>query len=266
MTAADHDAASNRDVDESSERGLTKRTERVRLERDPAQPPTTGERVLYFVAWYLLRGLAKLWFRAEIRGREHAPEGAFILAPVHRSYLDFALVSAVLPSNRRLRMLAKDTIWKGVIGRLWTGLGAIPVHRGTPDRDALRASISVVEAGEALVVFPEGTRQSGPTVDDVFDGPAFVQARTGVPIVPVGIGGSEAAMPRGSKFPKRHKIVLIVGDPIAAPLQDASSAGDRRAVVRRSTVRHQTKVLRDAVQRLFDEAQAAAGTPNPETK
>lgn len=268
MTVPDHDATSASDVEEVSARRLTKRTERVRLARDPARPPTAFERFLYSVAWYLLRGLAKLWFRAEVRCREHAPDGPFILAPVHRSYLDFALVSAILPPNRRLRMLAKDTIWKGGLGRLWTALGAIPVHRGTPDRDALHAAIAVVEAGEALVVFPEGTRQSGPTVDDVFDGPAFVQARTGVPIVPVGIGGSEAAMPRGSKFPKRRKIVLLVGEALPAPDSAVTSshgaeASGRRSVVRRSAVRKQTERLREAVQTLFDEAQVAAGTPNP---
>jgi 1-acyl-sn-glycerol-3-phosphate acyltransferase len=202
----------------------------------------------------LIFGLCRLWFRLEIRGREHLPEGPFVLAPIHRSNLDFALVSSVV--TRRMRFLAKDTIWKGAWGRIWDALGAIPVHRGTPDRDSLKACVAVVGAGEPLVLFPEGTRQTGPRIHECFDGAAFVQARTGVPIVPVGIGGSEAAMPKGSKFPKPRRVVVVIGPPLSAPERAASG------VVRRSSVRRQTELLAAAVQAQFDEAQALAGTPN----
>lgn len=235
---------------------LTRRAERVRDHRDPTTPATRVDQFLYHVAWWLLRGLCRAWFRVEVVGREKVPEGAFVVAPVHRSYLDFALVSGILPPGRRLRYLAKDTLWSGWWGRLWDALGAIPVHRGTPDREALRACVAVVEAGEPVVMFPEGTRQHGPRLAELFDGPAFVQARTGVPVLPVGVGGSEAAMPRGSKFPKRHKIVVLVGEALGAPEPTPSG------VVRRSALRDQTARLRDEVQRLFDDAQERAGSPN----
>src|SRR3954447_3706971 len=169
---------------------------------DHAAPPTKGQLRLYAFISGALRGAGKFWFRARVRGVENVPEeGAFVLAPVHRSNLDFALVLFV--TKRRMRYLAKDTLWKGggFWAKLFTALGGIPVARGTADREALRTCIEVVEAGEPLVMFPEGTRQQGPEVQHCFDGPAFVQSRTGVPIVPVGIGGSEAAMPKGSKIP-----------------------------------------------------------------
>ena len=70
--------------------------------------------------------------------------------------------------------------------------------------------MTVLERGEPLVLFPEGTRQSGP--DDrreMFDGPAFVACRADVPILPVGIGGTETAMRKGSKFARPVKIAIV---------------------------------------------------------
>ena len=82
-------------------------------------------------------------------------------------------------------------------------------------------------------------------------------ARAGVPIVPMGIGGSEAMMPKGAKLPRFQKLVLVVGDPIPAP--DRTEGGR----VPRSAVAKLTEQLRDEVQVLFDDAQRRAGTPNP---
>ena len=67
------------------------------------------------------------------------------------------------------------------------------------------------------MLFPEGARQSGPIVQPLFDGAVYVAAKAGVPIVPVGVGGSERCMPKGSKLIYPHKIHVIVGDPIAPP-------------------------------------------------
>jgi 1-acyl-sn-glycerol-3-phosphate acyltransferase len=102
-------------------------------------------------------------------------------------------------------------------------------------------------------MFPEGQRRTGPVVEDLFDGTAFVAAKTGVPIVPVGIGGSEAMMPKGAKFLRRSKLVMIVGDPIPAPAR--TEAGR----VPRTAVRDLTEAIGSELQRLFDQAQASAG-------
>lgn len=235
---------------------LTVAPRRVRVEADPLAPPTRFQRRFYaFIARSVML-LTKAWFKVRIEGLEHVPtDRPFILAPVHRSNLDFALVVGCT-GPRRMRYLAKDTIWKGFWGKIWTALGAIPVHRGAPDREALKTCIGVIQRGEPLVMFPEGTRQSGPTVDELFDGVAYVQARTGAPIVPVGIGGSEAAMPKGSKFPKRRQVVLVVGPALAAPGKGENGR------VPRNAVRERTVELAQVVQELFDEAQRLAGTPN----
>jgi len=210
--------------------------------------------------WYatiraIVVGFCKVFWRLSITGLDNVPaSGPFVLAPVHRSNVDFAIVAAC--SKRRMRYLAKDSIWKFGMGRVWESLGAIAVVRGTPDREAMRQLEDTLRTGEPVVMFPEGTRQSGPEVQPLFDGVAYVAARARVPIVPVGIGGSERAMPKGSKMIRPVKITMVVGPPI---VPEAREEGAR---VPRRVVGEITATLKSEVQRLFDEAQALAGTPN----
>lgn len=219
--------------------------------------PSRLTRVAYAIVRGLIWLVAKLVGRVEVIGAEKVPAtGAFILAPVHRSNVDFALTSLV--TRRPMRYMGKDSIWKSkLLGRFVTMLGAFPVHRGSADRDALKACEEIVRGGSPLVMFPEGTRRSGPVVEDLFDGTAFVAARTGAPIVPMGIGGSEAMMPKGAKVLRPTKLVLIVGDPIPAPERT------EKGRVPRSAVGELTRRLQQEIQDLFDEAQVRAGRPNP---
>jgi len=208
-------------------------------------------------AWYALaRGLVEVvcrtYWRVRIEGRERIPrEGAFVIAPVHRSNIDTLLAGCLV--RRRVRFMGKDSLWRyGWSAALFDSLGAFPVHRGTPDREALRACEEAVRAGEPVVLFPEGTRQSGPKLHPIFEGAAFVAARAGVPIVPVGIGGSEWAMPKGSRRILPVKVVMVVGEPIMPPARSGGRVS-RRAVAALS------EELAHALQVLYDEALAAAG-------
>jgi 1-acyl-sn-glycerol-3-phosphate acyltransferase len=154
--------------------------------------------------------------------------------------------------------MGKDSIWRSkLLGRFVSMLGAFPVHRGSADREAVKASQAIVEGGSPLLLFPEGSRKTGPVVEDLFDGVAYVAAKAGVPIVPMGIGGSERMMPKGATLPRFGKLVLIVGPPIPAPPR---TEGGR---VPRSAVTALTERVQSEVQALFDEAQVRAGCPNP---
>jgi 1-acyl-sn-glycerol-3-phosphate acyltransferase len=229
----------------------------TRFDEDVEDPgaPTRSRLALYGGVRLALLAFAKVWFRLRVEGADRVPrEGAFILAPTHRSNLDFLLVLAC--TRRRMRFLGKASLWRSGTSRLFHALGGIPVHRGTADREALRTCVRTIRSGERLVIFPEGARQTGPTVTELFDGPTYVQAQTGVPIVPVGVGGSEAAMPKGARFPRPRKVVVVVGEPLPAAQVEGS-------VARRSAVRQQSATLHEVLQQLFDEAQRSAGTPNP---
>jgi 1-acyl-sn-glycerol-3-phosphate acyltransferase len=219
--------------------------------------PTRGTRISYAVVRGLILLVAKLFGRVQIHGAEKVPtEGAFVLAPVHRSNVDFALASLV--TDRPMRYMGKDSIWKSKpLGRFVSMLGAFPVHRGSADRDALEACIDIITGGSPLVMFPEGTRCSGPVIEELFDGTAFVAAKAGVPIIPVGIGGSEAMMPKGAKFLHPSRLVLVIGDPIPTPERN------EKGRVPRSAVGGVTERLHGEMQALFDDAQRRAGRPNP---
>ena len=202
---------------------------------------------LYSFVRLVLAGFTRVFWRLTIEGRENLPaSGSYVVAPVHRSNIDFAVVAVI--TRRRLRYMAKDSLWKYGLGRLWEALGAFPVHRGSADREALRRCIEVIERGEPLVLFPEGTRQAGPEVQPLFDGAAYVASRTGVPVIPVGIGGSAKAMPKGSKMLRPVKVHVIIGKPIEPPPSD----GGR---IPRRGVREMTATLKTEIQALFDEAE-----------
>lgn len=225
----------------------------------PVHPPTRGERLLYgLVRFLVVRVWGRLWFRLEVVDRSWVPgSGPFVVTPVHRSNIDFLLVAAL--GHTRMRYIGKDSLWRwSPLGWFISTLGAFPVRRGSADREALRTCMQVIENGEPLVMFPEGTRREGDIVDEVFDGPAYVAARTGVPLVPVGIGGSADAMPKGAKWIRPRKIVLVVGEPLEPPKGDGSGRVPRRVV------RQLTEQLKADIQSLYDEAQSRAGTaPSP---
>lgn len=216
-------------------------------------------RVVYRVAWALAFALAKAFFRLHVKGRDNFPAGPFILSPVHRSFIDTPIAALITP--RRMRFMGKETLWGGwFLGRLLTLLGGFPVQRGTADRAALRAAADVLALGEPLVMFPEGTRRQGDRLrrSDMLDGPAFVAARAGVPIVPVGFGGTVRALPIGSKIPRPVRVMAVVG----APIQPPARTGPR---VPRRAVSELTDRLFAELSALYAEARALAGDdPAPE--
>lgn len=216
---------------------------------------TTGkawERVLYVVARSLVRGFCRLYWRVEVIGLENVPaSGGGIISPVHRSNIDTPLMAAL--TRRRIRFVGKESMWKfKPVGALFSALGSFPVKRDMADGAALRRCQEVLARGELLVVFPEGTRKEGPVVEELKDGAAYLATRGGVPIIPVGIGGSAAAMPRGAKWIKPVKILLVVGH----ALQPEPMEGNR---VQRPALAKLTVELRSEIQRLYEEAQARVG-------
>ena len=216
-------------------------------DRTVKQPP----RWFYQVARVVVITFCKIWFRVSYEGTERLPAtGSYVVAPIHRSNIDTFVVGCM--TRRRLRFMAKDSLWKvKPLGVFIETVGGFPVHRGAADVDAIKTALSLLEH-EPVVLFPEGARQSGPIVQPLFDGAVYVAAKAGVPIVPVGVGGSERCMPKGSKLIYPRKIHVIVGDPIAPP----AIVGRR---VDRAELAKTTEELSETLQALFDAAQIRAG-------
>lgn len=158
------------------------------------------------------------FFRADALNTEILNlDGPTILAPVHRSHLDSVILATF--SQRRLRALGKESLFEvPVLKYFCAALGAIPVKRGAADREALTAAKTLLDRGESMIVFPEGGRQRGNDIAELFDGAAWLAARTGARVVPVGIAGTEVALADGKKLPRRAHVRIVVGEPMPAPV------------------------------------------------
>ncbi|HUD18009.1 MAG TPA: lysophospholipid acyltransferase family protein [Acidimicrobiales bacterium] len=194
-----------------------------------------------------------LLFRPKVAGKQHLPSsGPVILAPVHRSFADFGF--AAFCTRRKLFFMTKDSMWERKwLGRLLLYVGAFPVHRESADREALQRAEEVLRRGECLVLFPEGTRRQGAVIENLMEGAAFLSARTGAPIVPIGIGGSDLAMPKGKVLPKPLTIQVVIGPALPPPPR---TGGGR---VSRSSVHAATDDLVAKLQAVYDEARAKTG-------
>jgi len=216
------------------------------------------EKVFFFVVRNLVGAFSRVYWRVQTKGLANIPkQGPFILSPIHRSYIDTPLMAVIV--RRYTRFMGKDAMWKfPLTDWFFTSMGGFPVHRGTPDRAALSACEQLLGDGQPILIFPEGTRKSGPVIKEMFEGPAYLAAKCQVPVIPVGLGGTERAMPRGRWFLRPTRTTIFIGEPLAPP---APTEGGR---VGRKGVKAFHEVLKGRLQELFDDAQRAAGIPEAE--
>ncbi len=227
---------------------------KVASSQPPVRPISRRALWLYGLCRFISVDMTRIYLPGEVLGAQNLPkEGPYVLAPVHRSNLDWLVVARV--THRRLRYLVKDEIWKlKPLGRFLELLGAFPVNRHGADREAFNRALEILLAGEPLVVFPEGTRGSGPSVSQLREGAAYLALRAGVPIVPVGIAGTEKSMPRGRRLPRPARVVTVVGPaiPVQRPVREDNDA----VRIPRSATRALTAQLSEAIQQCLADAQA----------
>lgn len=160
--------------------------------------------------------LLPLFFRARIIGAERIPVSGALLAGNHVSYLDPVLLWCKSP--RPVHFMAKSELFgKGFIAWLLPRLWAFPVNRGEPDRAAIVTATELLQGGDLVGVFPEGSRRGADAdgaVGQAHGGAAFIALRAGVPIVPIAFLGTDRAMPRGARLPRLVRVTILVGEPI----------------------------------------------------
>lgn len=152
-------------------------------------------------------------------------QGALIVAPVHVSHLDPPAVACAC--NRMLRFMAKEELFRGPFGWLIQSVGAFPVRRGEGDTESIRHTIGFLEQGQAVLMFPEGTRGDGVRLGPMSKGVALIAKRTGAPVLPVAIVGSHIALPRGRSKPRRARIKVVYGEPFTFAEVAGEGKGDR---------------------------------------
>jgi len=172
-------------------------------------------------------GLLRVVFKIRVIGAEHLPRhGPVLLAGNHTGFLDGPIVFMMLP--RPSAFLVKSELYSGPWAKVLAFARQIPVHRGSPDRTALRRALDVLANGGVLGVFPEGTRGEG-RLESVQHGIGYLALRAGCPVVPVVCLGTAEALPKGQSLPRFRAPV----DVIFGPAFELEVTGDPRA---RSTI------------------------------
>ncbi len=191
-------------------------TDQGRARRLPLYPRTVA-----FIARAVLSCLA----RVRVQGAMNLPQdGPLIVAMNHLSNADPPIVGGWVapPLGRRPIFLAKQQLFVGPVGWFLRSQGVMPVRAGGSDMEAFHTCRRLLERGEVLVISPEGTRSFDGRLAEPKPGVALLATRLGVPVLPVGISGSDRFLGRGARFPRiGARITVRVGRPFMLRLDPA---------------------------------------------
>jgi len=170
--------------------------------------------------WYAFlqfwaRILFPMAFRFRFFGKENVPRtGGVILASNHQSFMDPPLAAVAL--DRQVHYMARKSLFEHnpLFTALITSLNAFPVDRGRNDPGAVRQTLRRLEAGEAVIVFPEATRTHTGEIGELNERLFAVACRAGVPVVPTLIEGAFESWPRSRRLPRPRPIVVGYGKPL----------------------------------------------------
>jgi 1-acyl-sn-glycerol-3-phosphate acyltransferase len=167
----------------------------------------------YRSCWLMVRGIFKLFYGLRVTKPEQTPSGGAIIAPNHLSHLDPPLVGIAYPEE--IHFLARDTLFTKKLGWLLRKLNAHPINREGADISSLKMILRLLKEGKKVMIFPEGTRSRTGDLGEAQAGVAMLSLRSGCPIVPVRVSGTDTIMPPGASRPKwRGKVHVSIGEPI----------------------------------------------------
>lgn len=184
--------------------------------------------------------ILRVVWRLEVVGAENMPTGAAIVVANHDSLSDPFFLGAAL--DRPLHFLAKRELWSNrVVGRVLDGLGGIPVERRRGDLTAVATLARVLERGDAVAIFPQGT-VLGDDERPWQRGAARLALTTGAPLVPVAIAGAADVLRPRTRIPRLARVRVVVGEPIAVAVAPPTIPAGRELTAR----------IRDAVAALAE--------------
>lgn len=212
--------------------------------------------MFYRVGATLLQPVSRLLYRPTITGTENIPRtGGVVLASNHLSFIDSFAIPLVAP--RKVSFLAKSDYFtgSGPLGLLsrgfFTSVGAIPVdrHSSRAAQESLDLALAVLQAGGAFGIYPEGTRSRDGRLYRGRTGVGWLALTAGVPVVPVGLRGTDKIMPVGTSRPRLAKVAVSFGPAIHPESYAGMPAGRAR--------RELTDDVMDAIATLSGQERAA---------
>ena len=168
----------------------------------------------YAVSWHLTRFIVSVYFRGKYYNQKSVPKsGAFIIVSNHVSYLDPFIVGAAI--NRRICYLCRESAFKWpIIGYLLKHWNAVPVDDAGRSPRGLKAILDRLKTGEAVMLFPEGTRTYDRNLQRAHPGVGLVAMQSQSPVLPVRIFGIWEAYNRYMRFPRPKQVSVVFGNPI----------------------------------------------------
>lgn len=181
-----------------------------------AYPHSTFVRVCRTLFVPVFRFLMSTLCKAQVRGLENVPPyGPYFIVCNHVDTLDAPLLVVFWPYPPE-GLTAAENYSHPAIGILMRMYGAIPLKRTEYDRNALEKGLNVIQSGSPLLVAPEGTRRRHPGMQPARPGIAFLALKARVPLVPVGITGTEDWIPAWKRL-RRPRITMTIGKPFSLP-------------------------------------------------
>jgi len=169
-----------------------------------------------FMRW-LMRAMTRTFLIGlfTVVGAENVPRrGPVIICPNHSANLDPPMVPAFVPRGDTWSM-AKSEYFKGggFITWVFRAYHAFPVVRHTADRAALNRAFDILKSGQALIIYPEGTRVESGVLARPEPGAGFIAQRAACPVMPVGLTGTRECLPKGARWPRRTRVSITFGKP-----------------------------------------------------
>jgi 1-acyl-sn-glycerol-3-phosphate acyltransferase len=215
--------------------------------------------VMFAMLWIPLNIIRLVWWRWRIIGKENLPPRpqGFILAANHLHWTDVHILGASVPFSHRPWWMAKIELLNGRLASWWfRNMQVVPIRRGKRDMAALAACEDVLKAGGVLVVFPEGHRSDTGQLQAARSGVVRLAVRTGCPIVPVAIYGTEAGL-KGAAL--REPITVVFGKPYHPKVDSDHIPFDRMSVLTDEVMLRIAELMPEKYWGVYRERLLAAG-------
>lgn len=201
-------------------------------------------RIIYAIGYVCVGLAALIYLRLGSRGRSRVPKhGPVILASNHVSHLDPPLITISTP--RYVHNMAKRELFSNQFLRWFmVQVETILVHRGQAKK-AIVDAVEMLDEGKCILIFPEGTRSLDGKLSQGRSGAVVLAIRSGAPIVPTAIIGSQRAMPKGSKLVRPHRVLVRYGEPYRIEYE-----GDKEKI-ERTVLKREVAVLMHKIEELL---------------